>query len=199
MSKHPEMLKTAADMMKAMPKEQLQAAMQQAGMPAVNTDMLAAAAEAMGRMKPDEIQQITAQMEAMRGSSSSSSSTGLAASQPAAAADVASSGSNMVQPSLAAPAAAGAGAGPAPFGGAGGMPDMSAMMTPEMISMASQMFANMKPEDMQAMSRMMGAAGGTGAAPGATPPAGMAGEQQHSHRPATVSSACGGGGWGRAC
>ncbi|KAF6265915.1 hypothetical protein COO60DRAFT_1476709 [Scenedesmus sp. NREL 46B-D3] len=83
--------------------------------------------------------------------------------------------SGALQPAAAAAAAGAGAAGPVP-----GMPDMSAMMTPEMMQAASQMMAGMKPEDFAAMSSMMGGAGAAGGAPGAAAgaaglPEGMAG------------------------
>lgn len=64
-----------------------------------------------------------------------------------------SSGRDVAPASATTAAAAAAAAGMPP-----GMPDMSAMMTPEMMNMAMEMMKNMRPEDMAAMSQV--AAGG---------------------------------------
>eukprot|EP00882_Tetradesmus_deserticola_P016830 GHRQ01017999.1.p2 GENE.GHRQ01017999.1~~GHRQ01017999.1.p2 ORF type:complete len:285 (+),score=175.06 GHRQ01017999.1:113-967(+) len=190
MQQNPDMLKAAAQMMQSMPKEQLQAALAQAGLPAADIDpsMMAAAAQAMGNMTPQQMQQM-AQMAQSAGQMRAAPAVA-AGSSPAltsAAASSASGDSDAAPPAAAVAAAAppAAAAGPVP-----GMPDMSAMMTPQMMQAASQMMANMKPEDFAAMSSMMGgmAAGGAPGAAGAGPegvPAGM-GDMLANMNPAMV-------------
>lgn len=134
----PAMLKTAAEMMKAMPPDQLKAALAQAGqhLPPgadLNPDMLSQMADAVASMPPE---QLKAMSEAARShaagsglNSGSSTAAGVASSRDVTAAAVPSA--------------------------AGGMPDMSAMMNPSMMKMAADMMKNMSPEDMAAMTQMM--------------------------------------------
>lgn len=140
----PAMLKTAAEMMKSMPPDQLKAAFAQAGqhLPPgtdLSPDMLSQMADAVAKMPPE---QLKAMSEAAR---SQTAGSGLGGSTAAAAA--ASSSGREVAP------AAGPGAA-APFA-AGGMPDMSAMMNSSMMKMAAEMMKNMSAEDMAAMTQMM--------------------------------------------
>lgn len=183
--KNPDLFKSAAKMMQSMPKQQLQAAMAQSGMPA-NFDpaMLSMATEAISNMPPEQLKQMAtmaASMHAGMGAGASSSNSrapqpaappppdaassanrSTAATTPAesAAADIASSAVSTTTAS-AGPAASAAGARRP----ASGPPDMSAMMTPEMMKMAADMMQNMKPEDLSAMQQVMGGAGAAGGLP----------------------------------
>jgi hypothetical protein len=127
-----------------MPPEQLKAAMAQAGNhlpPGFDPDMLSQMADTVANMPSEQLQAMAqaarAQTAAAPGGTSSSSSA------------PSSSGRAVAPASTAGSAAAAAAMG------AGGLPDMSAMMSPEMLKMATDMMKHMKPEDMAAMSSMM--------------------------------------------
>jgi hypothetical protein len=160
----PSMLKTAAEMMKSMPPEQLKAAMAQAGqhMPAgidIDPEQFSQMAEAVAKMPPEQLELMSkaAASHAAAGGSSISAGAG------------AQSSSIDVTPGASGGVLAG-----------DGMPDISAMMTPEMMKMAADMMRDMRPEDMAAMSQMA-AGGGANASPASERLAGTVSAPDVSH------------------
>lgn len=159
----PSMMKTAAEMMKAMPPEQLKAAMAQAGqhLPPgmdLDPDQLSQMADMVAKMPPEQLKVMSEAARSQAGVLGSGSSAAAAGGSSAAAPR--SSGRDVTPVAPAGVPAMGAGG----MGMPAGMPDMSAMMTPEMMKMASEMMKNMTPADMAAMSQMA-AGGGAGASP----------------------------------
>jgi hypothetical protein len=155
LTQNPDMLKSAAEMMRSMPQEQLQAALAQSGAalpPGVDPSMLTAAAEAMAKMPKEQMQVLAQQMAALQGAGSSGSGAA-GGSGSAAAVNAAGIGD-----------AAAAAAVSSSMGAAGGaLPTL----TPEMAQMASRMFASMKPEDMAAAMTAVQAGGSPGSVPSA--------------------------------
>lgn len=157
----PNMMKSAAEMMRSLPPEQLKAMMAQAGphLPPgadLNPELFAQMAEQVSKMPPEELAAMASAASSQAAAAAATTTTSSSQSTAAAASAPSSSGRQVVAPAGSHPAAASA---------PPGMPDMSAMATPEMMQMAMQMIQNMSPEDMAAMTEMM-ANGGPGAGGG---------------------------------
>jgi hypothetical protein len=144
MMKDPAMLKGAAEMMKAMGPEHLQAAMAQVGGPraAMSPAQLAQMTDQLASLPPEQLQ------------------AAISSNTAAAAAAAGSGSSSSLPPSMRAAAGGVSAANTMAAGAPPGMPDVSAMMqNPAMMKMAVDMMSNMKPEDMAAMQQAMASGG----------------------------------------
>jgi len=132
----------------------------QAGMPAgmnLTPEMLSMASDQLSRLSPEQLQAMAA-MASSQASLGPASGTAGAAAADISRTGVRSSGSSSIP---AGPAAARLPGAAVPSAAA---PDLTAMMTPEMMQAASNMMANMKQEDLEAMQQMLGGGGPAGAA-----------------------------------
>ena len=183
MAQNPEMAKMAADMLRSMPPDQIEAITRSNQLPGgmkVTPEMAKMAADSLSSMSPSEISRMAEMASSSNGSGGGGGGLG-AGRMPEVTPEMAKMATEMMgkmkpedieqMQKMAASMNMGGGGGGGGLG-SGGMPEV----TPEMAKMATEMMGKMKPEDIEQMQKMaasmnMGGGGGGGSGSGGMPPA----------------------------